>query len=161
MVGLVLLTPPPRPLPRRVLSPGLYGLAVLGCTRVVKLVSNLLGAAALILIGGSMLALCYATGTVGHSLIGVGVVAVLVGGGFAFMHFTLHTWATEVVPEARATVISLFAAALFAGSGVATAAAPLEDAGRFGFLFATAALVAVPLGIFAALARRRYAKDQA
>jgi predicted MFS family arabinose efflux permease len=135
---------------------------VLGCTRAVKLVSNLLGAAALILIGGSMLALCYATGTVGHSLIGVGVAAVLVGGGFAFMHLTLHTWATEVVPEARATVISLFAAALFAGSGVATAAAaPLEDEGRFGFLFATAALVAMPLGFFAALARRRYAKDQA
>jgi predicted MFS family arabinose efflux permease len=135
---------------------------VLGCTCAVKLVSNLLGAAALILIGGSMLALGYATGTVGHSLIGVGVAAVLVGGGFAFMHSTLQTWATEVVPEAPATVISLFAAALFAGSGVATAAAaPLADEGRFGFLFATAAVVAMPLGFFAALARRRYAKDQA
>jgi MFS family permease len=89
----------------------------------------------------------------------VGVAAVLVGGGFAFMHSTLQTWATEVVPEARATVISLFAAALFAGSGLATAAAaPLADDGRFGLLFATAALVAVPLGLFAALARRRYAR---
>ena len=78
------------------------------------------------------------------------------------MHSTLQTWATEVVPEARATVISLFAAALFAGSGVASAAAaPLADEGRCGFLFATAALGAMPLGLFAALARRRYAKDQA
>ena len=51
-----------------------------------------------------MLALGYATGAVGHSLIGVGVAAVLVGGGFAFIHSTLQTWATEVVPEARATV---------------------------------------------------------
>ena len=33
------------------------------------------------------------------------------------MHSTLQTWAIEVVPEARATVISLFAAALFAGTG--------------------------------------------
>jgi hypothetical protein len=58
----------------------------------------------------------------------------------------------------RATVISLFAAALFAGNGLATAAAaPLADDGRFGLLFATAAVVAVPLGLFAALARRRYA----
>jgi predicted MFS family arabinose efflux permease len=143
------------------LAVGLYGVAVLGWTRAVKLVSNLLGAAALILIGGGMLALGYTSGALGHSLVGVGVAAVLVGGGFAFMHSTLQTWATEVVPEARATVISLFAAALFAGSGVATAAAaPLADEGRFGLLFATAALVAMPLGLFAALARRRYAKDQ-
>jgi hypothetical protein len=76
-----------------------------------------------------MLAFGYASGAVGHSLVGVGIAAVLVGGGFAFMHSTLQTWATEVVPEARATVISLFAAALGA----------------------------VPLGLFAALARRRYA----
>jgi predicted MFS family arabinose efflux permease len=140
------------------LTVGLYGLAVLGWTRAVKVVSGRLGAAALILIGGGMLAVGYASGAVGHSLVGVGVAAVLVGGGFAFMHSTLQTWATEVVPEARATVISLFAAALFAGSGLATAAAaPLADEGRFGLLFATAALVAVPLGLFAALARRRYA----
>ena len=95
-----------------------------------------------------MLTLGYASGAVGHSLVGVGVAAVLVGGGFAFMHFTLQTWATEVVPEARATVISLFAAALFAGSGLATAAAaPLADDGCFGLLFAMAAFVAVPLGV--------------
>jgi predicted MFS family arabinose efflux permease len=144
------------------LAVGLYGLAVLGWTRAVKLVSNVLGAAVLILIGGGMLALGYASGAVGHSLVGVGVAAVLVGGGFAFMHSTLQTWATEVVPEARATVISLFAAALFAGSGLATAAAaPLADEGRFRLLFTIAALVAVPLGLFAALARRRYAGHQA
>ena len=65
------------------------------------------------------------------------------------------------MPEARAPVISLFAAALFAGSGLATAAvAPLADEGRFGLLFAIAALVAVPLALFAALARKLYAGHQ-
>ena len=74
------------------------------------------------------------------------------------MHSTLQTWATEVVPEARATVISLFAATLFAGSGVAAmAAAPLAEAGSFRLLFALGALVAIPLGLFAGLARHRYA----
>ena len=137
---------------------GLYGLAVLGWTRAVKLVSDRLGPAALILIGGGLLALGYASGALGQSLASVGIAAVLVGGGFAFMHSTLQTWATEVVPQARATVISLFAAALFVGSGVATTvAAPLAEAGSFGLLFATAAVVAVPLGLFAALARWRYA----
>ena len=144
------------------LAVGLYGLAVLGWTRAVKLVSDRLGPAALILIGGGLLALGYASGALGQSLASVGIAAVLVGGGFAFMHSTLQTWATEVVPQARATVISLFAAALFVGSGVATTvAAPLAEAGRFGLLFATSAAVAVPLGLFAALARWRYAGHRA
>jgi predicted MFS family arabinose efflux permease len=140
---------------------GLYGLAVLGWTRAVKLLANRLGASALILIGAGMLALGYASGAAGQSLASVSAAAIFIGGGFAFMHSTLQTWATEVVPEARATVISLFAAALFAGSGVAAmAAAPLAEAGSFGLLFALAALVAVPLGLFAGLARRRYSGDR-
>jgi predicted MFS family arabinose efflux permease len=140
------------------LAVGLYGLAVLGWTRAVKLLANRLGASALILVGGGMLALGYAAGAMEQSLASVSAAAIFVGGGFAFMHSTLQTWATEVVAEARATVISLFAAALFVGSGVAAmAAAPLAEAGSFELLFALAALVAVPLGLFAALARRRYA----
>jgi predicted MFS family arabinose efflux permease len=139
------------------LAVGLYGLAVLGWTRAVKLLTNRLGASGLILIGGGMLALGCASAAVGQSLAGVSAAAVLIGGGFAFMHSTLQTWATDVVPEARATVISLFAAALFAGSGIAAmAAAPLAEAGAFGLLFGLAALVAVPIGLFAGLARRRY-----
>jgi predicted MFS family arabinose efflux permease len=143
------------------LAVGLYGLAVLGWTRTVKLVANRLGASALILIGAGMLSLGYASGAVGQSLASVSAAAVFVGGGFAFMHSTLQTWATEVVPEARATMISLFAAALFAGSGVATmAAAPLAEAGSFDLLFALGALVAVPLGFFASLARHRYSRNR-
>ena len=143
------------------LAVGLYGLAVLGWTRTVKLVANRLGASALILIGAGMLSLGYASGAVGQSLASVSAAAIFVGGGFAFMHSTLQTWATEVVPEARATVISLFAAALFAGSGVATmAAAPLAEAGSFDLLFALGALVAVPLGFFASLARHRYSRNR-
>jgi predicted MFS family arabinose efflux permease len=143
------------------LAVGLYGLAVLGWTRTVKLVANRLGASALILIGAGMLSLGYASGAVGQSLASVSAAAIFVGGGFAFMHSTLQTWATEVVPEARATMISLFAAALFAGSGVATmAAAPLAEAGSFDLLFALGALVAVPLGLFASLARHRYSRNR-
>lgn len=139
------------------LAVGLYGLAVLGWTRAVKLVTDRLGPSVLILVGAGMLVLGYAAGAVGQSLASVGAAAILVGGGFAFMHSTLQTWATEVVPESRATVISLFAAALFVGSGVATAAAaPLAEAGSFDLLFTIAALVAVPLGLFAGLARHKF-----
>ena len=140
---------------------GLYGLAVLGWTRAVKLVADRLGASVLILIGAGMLALGCAAAATDQSLAGVSAAAVFVGGGFAFMHSTLQTWATDVVPEARATVISLFAAALFAGSGISTmAVAPLAESGSFTLLFALAVVVAVPLGLFAGLARWRYAADR-
>ncbi|MDQ3942643.1 MAG: MFS transporter, partial [Actinomycetota bacterium] len=73
------------------------------------------------------------------------------------MHSTLQTWATEVVPEARASVVSFFAAALFTGSAVATTvAAPLAEAHSYGLLFAVAALIAVPLGLLGGFARLRY-----
>jgi len=136
---------------------GLYGIATLGWTQLLKKVSGRAGGPILLFSGGALLAAGYAAGALGQNLLGVSLAAVFVGGGFAFMHSTLQTWATEVVPEARATVISLFAAALFTGSGLATsAAAPLAEDGSFGLLFALAALIALPLGLLGGLARRRY-----
>ena len=62
------------------------------------------------------------------------------------------------MPEARAIVISFFAA-LSVGSGlVANAAAPLAERGAFDLIFALAALVALPLGVLGGLARRRYTR---
>ena len=139
------------------LAVALYGLATLAWTQALKKAADRLGRHALILVGGALLASGYAAGALDLRLFGAALAAVLVAGGFAFMHSTLQTWATEVVPEARATVISLFAGALFAGSGVATvAAAPLAEAGSFGPLFAVAAATAIPLGLVGGLARLRY-----
>ena len=136
---------------------GLYGVATLGWTRLVKGVSERFGKHVLLLAGGTLLALGYAAGALAQNIVGISVAACLVGGGFAFMHSTLQTWATEVVPEARATVISFFAAALFVGSGIATtAAAPLAETGSYRTLFAIAAFVAVPLALLAGFARLRY-----
>ena len=139
------------------LAVGLYGLAILVWTQVLKGVADKLDSYALILIGGALLALGYTAGALDRNLLGTALAAVLVGGGFAFMHSTLQTWATEVVPEARASVISFFAAALFAGSGIATiAVAPLAEAQSYGLLFAVAALIAIPLGLLGSLARLHY-----
>ncbi len=139
---------------------GLYGVATLAWTQLLKRISNRAGGPMLLFSGGALLAAGYAAGALGQNLIGVSLAAVFVGGGFAFMHSTLQTWATEVAPEARATAISLFAAALFTGSGLATsAAAPLAEDGSFGLLFALAALIALPLGLLGGLARRRYDRN--
>jgi len=83
---------------------------------------------------------------------------VLLGAGWAFMHSTLQTWATDVAPAARATVVSLFATMLFCGSAVGTAiSGPLVDAGRFHLVFLLAFVLAVPLVVAATWGRRRYA----
>ncbi len=47
----------------------------------------------------------------------------LAGGAWAFLHSTLQSWATEVVPGERASAVALFAAALFLGSAAGTALA--------------------------------------
>jgi MFS family permease len=73
------------------------------------------------------------------------------------MHSTLQTWATEVLPGSRATVVSFFAASLFVGSSLAAVVASgLADHGRYGLLFATSAVLAVPLGLAATVARARW-----
>lgn len=138
------------------LAVGLFGLATLVSTLLMRAFEKL-GKSALILIGGALMVAGYATGATSQSFPGVALAAFLVGGGFAFMHPTLQNWATEVLPEARATVISFFAAALFVGSGISTTlAAPLAEKGSFAFLFTLAALSAVPLGILGSFARHRY-----
>jgi MFS family permease len=76
------------------------------------------------------------------------------------MHPLVQSWATEVVPEARASAVSLFAMALFVGSAVSAAlAGPLAEMHRFGTIFLAAALVGAVLTVVAVIARRRYAAD--
>jgi MFS family permease len=84
-------------------------------------------------------------------------VAVLIGLAWAAMHSSLQTWATEVLPSARATVVSGFAGSLFAGSALSSAllAGPAE-ASHYGRAFAGLAIAAVPLGILATAARARW-----
>jgi hypothetical protein len=91
------------------------------------------------------------------SLPAVAVAGALVGGSWAFLHTTLQSWATEVVPGERATMIALFAALLFLGGSLGTAVlAPLADAAAFDTVFRAALTASVPLAIAAVLARRRY-----
>ncbi len=87
------------------------------------------------------------------------VVALLLGLAWTSMHSSLQTWATEVLPAARATVVSFFAGSLFVGSALAAVlVADLADAGRYTVIYAAYAVLAVPLGIGAGLARRRWVR---
>lgn len=80
--------------------------------------------------------------------------AVLLGLAWAGMHSSLQTWATEVMPQARATVVSLFAGSLFVGSAVAAVmVSGLAEAGRYREIFGIAAATTVPLGLLAVFGR--------
>jgi predicted MFS family arabinose efflux permease len=136
---------------------GVYGLSVLVGSSSVGRLSLAWHPARLILLGAT----CAAVGT---GLLAVSqrpavavVVAVLIGIGWSAMHSSLQTWATEVLPHARAVVVSLFAGSLFVGSAVgAIVVADLADAGRFSLIYAGYAAVAVPLGLGAWSARKRW-----
>ena len=135
-----------------------YGVAVLVFARVVKARTRTMAPARLIAVGGGLSVLAYFLLVLTHGAAVVVVATVLLGGGWAFMHSTMQTWATDMAPGYRATAISLFATVLFTGSAVGAAAfGPMVDAGSFTVMFAITLALSVPLVVIAVVGRRRYA----
>jgi MFS family permease len=136
---------------------GAYGVAVYGFARLVGHLSRRLHPSWLIGVGAmAALVACVAVSFSRAPAIAM-VVAVLLGLAWVALHSSLQTWSTEVVPGARATVVSLFAGSLFIGSAVAAVlVADLAEAGRYAQVFALAAMTAVPLGLLATWGRARW-----
>jgi predicted MFS family arabinose efflux permease len=138
-----------------------YGVAVLGFSRIVRPLSARVSTPTLLTIGG-------VAGTAGFGVLAVqrslpaGVVAcVLLGAAWAFMHSTLQTWATSVAPKARAQVVPLFSACLFLGGSTGAALGGLlAGSGRYGALFAASAVAFVPLTVVSAATRRIYLRTR-
>ena len=139
------------------LTMGVYGAAIMAWTRAVRLVALRLDAPRLIALGSALMAVGFLAAAIDPGLGGILAAALLVAGGFAFLHSTLQTWATEVAPDLRATAVSLFAAALFTGGAVGTAiVGPLAGSGEFAAVFLIGVAVTVVLGAGAAIARSRW-----
>ncbi|WP_188193890.1 MFS transporter [Nonomuraea sp. SYSU D8015] len=139
-----------------------YGLGLWALSKLVKWLSGRWPVPVLMTVGGTQLCVGFALVSAHVNMVTVAVTALLLGGGWSFLHSSLQTWATSVVPEARGTTIAFFASALFVGSAVASwAAGPLAEAGRYPLLFGIAAAAAIPLTAIAALTRRRYGALQA
>jgi predicted MFS family arabinose efflux permease len=136
-----------------------YGVAVFVCATVVGRLSRRVHPARLIAVGAAAaVAACLLLAT-SRSAGAAIAVTLLLGLTWAAMHSSLQTWATEVLPAARATVVSLFAGALFCGSALAAVAvAGLADAGRYRTIYLLAGLVAVPLGLVAVGGRARWGR---
>lgn len=136
-----------------------FGVGALGFSRVVRALVSRVAPAGMAAIGGACLVAAWVVPAVEVTLVTLAVAGLLVGASWAFLHTTLQTWATEMVPGERATSVGLFAACLFLGSAIGAAvAAPLAEAGAYPTVFAASALVAVPVAVAATLGRRRYAR---
>lgn len=134
----------------------LYGAGTIGFSRLLRLVA-LRAAWTLTASGGLMMCAGFAAAAVSQSPAAISVAAILLGGGWSFMHSSLQSWATTLRPEARGTAVALFVASLFIGSAIGSAlGSPLADRGDFGQLFGISALVAIPLTLAASIGRRRY-----
>ncbi|MEO3870752.1 MFS transporter [Nonomuraea sp. B12E4] len=138
-----------------------YGLGLWLVSKVVKRLTSRWSTPVLMAAGGAQLCAGFVIVMVQVNLATVTVTALVLGSGWSFLHSSLQTWATSVVPGARGTTIAFFASALFVGSAVSSwAAGPLAESGRYALLFGLAAAAVVPLTVVAALTRRRYGKDE-
>lgn len=139
------------------LATGVYGAAVFGFSIPVGHLTRRWPASRLVAVGATAAVLGCAALALSASLPVALTAAILLGLAWTSLHSTLQTWATEVLPEARAVVVSLFAGFLFVGSSLAALlASGYADAGRYGVLFAAAAVLAVPLGVAATGIRARW-----
>lgn len=138
-----------------------YGVGLLGASRVVKRITGRVRPPVFLAGGSAGLVAAYAAVAINRSGPTVALSALLLGAGMATLHSTMQTWATELVPDARAVMVSLFACVLFVGSAVAAAAgAPLVGQGRWGLLFGLGAATAALFGTAAAVGRRRYGAER-
>lgn len=134
-----------------------YGLGLFGGTRLLAVLADRAAAPRLMALGCALLVAGACAPALTLSVPSVAGGVAVMGVGFGLLHANLQAWATDLVPEARATAVSFFVTALFAGSAVGTALlTPLADAGRFRLLFAVAAAAMVPLGVAAVAGRARY-----
>jgi len=135
----------------------IYGVSVFLSSRLVGRLAGRWHPSRLIALGG-------AAAVVGCALLAVSqeppaamVVAGLLGLGWTSMHSSLQTWATEVLPTARATVVSFFAGSLFVGSALAAVVVSgLADEGRYAAVYTAYAALAVPLALGASWSRARW-----
>ncbi|MET9498827.1 MFS transporter [Streptomyces sp. NPDC006552] len=134
----------------------MYGLGSMAAAQVVRRLVGRWSAAGLIVAGGAQMAVAYLLAGYSQSPGPLVVAALLLGGGWSFMHSTLQSWATTVSPAARATGVAMFGVALYTGSAAAGAlAAPTAQAHHYRVLFWLAALLTVPLTTAAAVGRAR------
>ncbi len=110
-----------------------------------------LGERNLVLAGGAMLVLAYATFWLTSGMVWAVLASMMCGLGYYLMHAVMQTNATQMAPATRGTAVSLFASFLFLGQSLGvTGAAFLVDVAGLAAVFPVA-IATIPLlaGAFA------------
>jgi len=125
----------------------LYGIGGLVYSQQAKRWLGWLGERGLVQLGSSLVALGLLLLAWTHDIVLGGAGCLLMGLGFYMLHNTLQTQATQMVPEARGSAVTLFACMLFFGqsTGVLIAAQSV-DRGWLDWTFTLAATGMVVLG---------------
>ena len=140
------------------LATAAYGIGVIVTSRMVKVLSQRMSMPRLMAIGGFATVIGFGLLAIHLSIVTVIIAALLLGTTWSFQHSSLQTWATAVLPQARGTVVSLFAGCLFAGSALGTAiGGSLGDNNQWTLLFAITGAVGFILTVAIVLTRRTYA----
>ncbi|HTK13341.1 MAG TPA: MFS transporter [Xanthobacteraceae bacterium] len=128
----------------------------------VSLLVRRLGQSGLCIAGGVLFFLAYGLLAVQPVWWTAPLATAGIGLGFYMFHNTLQTNATQMVPQARATAVALFAAALYIGqtAGVATAAF-IVDAYSARPVFGAAAIALLVLTLWFARGLRRHSRSLA
>jgi predicted MFS family arabinose efflux permease len=134
-----------------------YGIAVVLGAAGVKQLAGRLSAAGIMAAGGGCLVAAFLLLVVTRGPVAVLVACALLGAAWAALHTSLQAWATDVAPEARALVVSAFAAMLFVGNAAGSFVGGLVLAGPgTALLFVLPTVVGVPLVVLATVGRSRH-----
>lgn len=135
----------------------LYGVGGLAYSRSARWMLRRWGETGLARIGGVCTALAFGTVALAPGWPWVPPACLLAGFGFYALHNTLQTNATQMMPQARGTAVSLFACCLFLGQSLGVwIAAWVVDRHSAPPVFAGAGAGLLVLGlVFAQLVRRR------
>ncbi|MEV5989568.1 MFS transporter [Streptomyces sp. NPDC052051] len=135
----------------------LYGVGSMLAAQMVKRLVGRWTPVRLIVVGGAQMAVAFGLAAVSLSVPASVGCALLLGGGWSFMHSTIQSWATTLCPTARATGVAMFGVALYVGSALASAlAADAAEHHAYQGMFLTAAILSVPLTVAAAVGRARH-----
>jgi predicted MFS family arabinose efflux permease len=144
------------------LAAAAYGIAILLSSQVLKALTRRLPRWALMAIGGVALTVGYAAAAITVSVPTIIGIVVTLGITWAFLHTSMQTWATSIVPEARGTVVACFSGSLFTGSSIAAViAGPAADHNQWRTLFAVCAATAAVLTVACVVAYRAYTAREA
>ncbi|GAA3189764.1 MULTISPECIES: MFS transporter [Streptomyces] len=135
----------------------LYGVGSMAAAQIVKRLVGRWTPVWLIVAGGAQMLVAFGLAAASTSVPALVGCALLLGGGWSFMHSTIQSWATLLSPTARATGVAMFGLALYVGSALASAlAAQPAEHHAYRAMFLTAALLTLPLTVAAAVGRARY-----